>query len=149
MGAIIPEQKVTKGALIEFQYVPPVIKPAFSSSLLCMLKTQQDPTVVIRSVIAWAFVLRVKPMASGLGGRGRCSWSMRSSWCFEAGMHTNISVELSAVASKESRDGWLLSLLPRLACSAACVLLNLSLFNSHSYPGQQWGMKLLVKTLAN
>lgn len=39
-GAIILQQKVTKGASIEFQYVLPVISFAFWAGLLCMLKIQ-------------------------------------------------------------------------------------------------------------
>lgn len=100
-----------------------------------------------------SFVLRVKPITSLLEGQGDCCWSMRSRWYSEAVMNCH-TLALSAVVCRESCETaalWLLTAVCTVSANSQCWLCSAHAqpSNSHSYPGQQWGMRLLVKTLAN
>lgn len=94
-----------------------------------------------------SFVSRVTPITSVLGGQGEHSWSMRSRWCFEAvmnTMHYSSVLRCANRAAQQSCDGWLLSALSQLACSAGCVLLTLSLLipTAIQVSSEGWGSSL-------
>lgn len=112
--------------------VPPTIESASAKDSDCTIKISE-----------W----RMKPISSVLGGQVGCSWSMRTRWCVEAVMNTNITRECCGV----QRQLWLLTAVCTVSASLQRWLCSVhpQPFNSRSYPGQQWGMRFLVKTLAN
>ena len=139
----------TKGHQGGINWIP-ICASSHQVSLLGLpLVHAKDSTVVIRSLIAWSLCRRWNQSLVLQQDRMSTADQWGADGVLKQWSTPNIIAQCCA-KSFAARLEWLTCVciisgsLQRWLCSV-----QLQPFNSHSYPGQQWGMRLLVKTLAN